>query len=278
VRDPRYHAAMFFTLSKVLWTLVEPGNLLLIVLTTGVVLTITPWRRLGQGLIVLVTAAFLAIAIFPVGHLVIQGLENRFPQPTLPEDITGVVVLGGMIDQFVSRERSQPAVGSAIERLTEFAKLARRYPDAKLVFSGGSGRLDNQDVKEAEQVEPFLASLGLDTSRVFFESDSRNTHENAELSRRAMQPQPGEIWVLVTSAAHMPRSVGAFRKAGWPVIAYPVDYSTVGDDDLEPTFRFTGGLASLGSALHEWLGLTFYYLTGRTSAWYPAPESPQEGG
>jgi len=268
---------MFFTLSKVLWTLVEPGNLLLMTLTAGVLLTITSWRRLGRALVVAATAGFLIFAIFPIGHMVIQGLENRFPQPkALPEKVTGIIVLGGMIDQFISRERNQPAVGSAVERLTEFAALARRYPEAKLVFSGGSGRLDNQDVKEAEQVEPFLAAIGMDTSRVYFESDSRNTHENAEFSKRAMMPAAGEDWILVTSASHMPRSVGAFRKVGWDVIPYPVDYTTVGDDNFEPTFQLTGGLGNAGTALHEWLGLTFYYLTGRTSALYPAPKPAQE--
>ena len=269
---------MFFTLSKVLWAVIEPGNLLLIVLVLGCVLTLTRRRRLGQALVTLAILGFLTVAILPVGRVAIQALENRMPAPkTLPEQVAGVVVLGGMIDQYISRDRDQPAVGGAAQRLIQFAELARRYPDAKLVFTGGSGRLGEQTVKESDEVKPFLAWLGMDTERIIFEGDSRNTYENAEFSRRAVQPAPGESWILITSAFHMPRAIGSFRKVGWSMIPYPVSYLTRGTEALELTFNVTGGLTSAGTAFHEWLGLTFYYLTGRTSALHPAPESDKLG-
>src|SRR3990172_7355044 len=108
----------------------------------------------------------------------------------------------------------------------------------------------------------------MDTQRILFEADSRNTYENAEFSKRVAQPAGGESWILVTSAFHMPRAVGSFRKAGWTVIPYPVDYMTSGSQTLAPTFDLGGGLSGAATVLHEWLGLTFYYLTGRTNAWY----------
>ncbi len=265
---------MFFTLSKVLWFLAEPGNLVLIFLTVGALLLWTPWRRMGRRLVGLSTLAFVVIAVFPFGTVAFQELENRIPAPKeLPENVYGIVVLGGMMDQFVSKARGQTSMGGAVERLTEFADLARRYPDAKLVFSGGSGNFADQTVKEADYVEPFLRSLGMDTGKIVFESESRNTYENAIYSKQAAHVAADETWILVTSAFHMPRALGVFRQNGWTVIPYPVDYGTTGTRTLEPTFNLLSGLGSGSAAIHEWLGLTFYYLTGRTNALYPATDA-----
>jgi len=263
---------MFFILSKVLWILADPGNLLLILLVIGTVLLWSPWRRAGRRLVSVTALVLLALAVFPVGANVFQSLENRFPPPTqLPDHVGGIVVLGGMIDQTVSVARGQPSINGAAERLTEFAVLARRYPDAKLIFSGGSGKLMAQDLKEADAVKPFLEALGMDMSRIVFEDESRNTHENAVYSKQLAQPVDGEAWILITSAFHMPRSVGCFREAGWSVIPYPVDYNTTGTDEIAPTFALIQGLSGASVAIKEWLGLMFYYLTGRTNALYPAP-------
>ena len=267
----RYHAPMFFTLSKVLWILADPGNVLLILLALGTLLLWTPLRRSGRRIVALSTLAFIVLAIFPVGQLLIQSLENRIPPPKeLPADIGGIVVLGGMIDQFVSQARGQPSMGSAVERLTEFAALARRYPDAKLIFTGGSGNLVDQTVKEADEVKPFLESLGLDTTRILFEDESRNTYENAVYSKQIAQPDLERPWILITSAFHMPRALGCFRETGWNVIPYPVDYNTTGTMGLQAGFNLLTGLMSGSFAVHEWLGLMFYYLTGRTNTLYPA--------
>lgn len=263
---------MFFTASKVLWILADPGNLLLILLVLGMFLLWTPWRRMGRRLTTLTALVMLTLAVFPIGADIVQSLENRFPPPTeLPEKIDGIVVLGGMIDQIVSLKRGQPSINGAAERLTEFAVLAGRYPDAKLVFTGGSGKLMSQDLKEADAVKPFLEALGMDIDRIIFEDESRNTHENAVYSKDLAQPEEGKPWILITSAFHMPRSVGCFRQAGWSVIPYPVDYNTTGTEEIEPTFNLIGGLGISSVAIKEWLGLMFYYLTGRTNTLYPAP-------
>ena len=154
------------------------------------------------------------LAVIPFDNMIRTALENRFPPPaSLPQKIDGIIVLGGVVDQFVSRARRQTSINGAAERLTEFAHLAGRYPGARLVFSGGSGVHGRQDLKEAHFVGPVLARLGLDPKRVVFEDRSRNTAENARLSKELMKPGPGENWLLITSAFHMPRAVGSFRQA-----------------------------------------------------------------
>lgn len=268
---------MFFSLSKIFWYVAEPGNLLLIFLLIGVALLWIGWRRAGLWLVTLAVLAGLFLAVVPIGPTLRAALENRFPAPkTLPEKVDGVVVLGGVIDQFVSEARKQTSINGAVERLTEFAALAKRYPQARLIFTGGSGVLGSQGLKEAHYVGPFLASLGLNPARVMFEDQSRNTAENARLSKDLAVPKPGEKWILITSAFHMPRAVGSFRKMGWSVIPYPVDYSTLGKGTAGFSFSLTGGLSSANRSIHEWVGLLFYKLTGRTNEIYPAPSQGAE--
>jgi uncharacterized SAM-binding protein YcdF (DUF218 family) len=135
-----------------------------------------------------------------------------------------------------------------------------------------SAALVDTSEREADVARAVLAAVGLDTDRVTFERDSRNTYENAIDGKRLADPKPGETWILITSAYHMPRAVGCFRAQGWPVIPYPVDYGTEPHGN-PPTFSLLGGLDEVHWALREWLGLVFYALAGRTDRWFPGPES-----
>lgn len=268
---------MFFYLSKVFWLVADPGNFLFLLFTLAVLCLWFKWFRLGR--LLATTALVLAgtILIFPIGRTITTELENRFPFPTdLPERVDGVIVLGGVIDQFVSAGRGQTSTNGAVERLIAMGELARRYPEARLVFTGGSGVLGHQDLKEADYAAPLLQQLGIDVGRIKFESESRNTAENALLSKRMVDPRPDEIWLLVTSAFHLPRAVGAFRKLGWRITPYPVDYSTTGRGSAEPVrisdFQLTARLGALRVGLHEIFGLAAYRMTDRSDALYPGPD------
>ena len=265
---------MFFELSKILWWFVDPANLLVAALIVGPGLLWTARRRIGVVIVSLTMAVAVAVAALPIGDWMMRTLENRFPSPrTLPAKIDGIVALGGVVDPWISKARGQVSLGGTVERLSEFAALARRYPDAKLVFTGGSGRLLSQELKEATLARPFLELLGLDPSRLILEDQSRNTYENAVLSRDLVNPKPEEVWVLITSAIHMPRAVGCFRIAGWTVIPYPVDFHYEGDEDFGVSFNLHVGLAKLSGATREWLGLASYWMMGRSEALFPEPDS-----
>ncbi len=265
---------MFFELSKTAGAfLVNPGNLFVLVLLVGAVLLWTPARRSGRTLVAFAVLGGLLAATVPAGRYALLALENRFPAVSeWPSRVDGAVVLGGMVDPFVTRARGQLALGDAVERLFALAEIGRRYPEAKLVFSGGSGVLGRQDATEADALRPHLAAFGLDPTRVVFEGRSRNTDENARLTRALVQPRPGETWLLVTSAFHMPRAVGVFRRAGWTIVPYPVDYHLEPEPPPGWGFDFLGGLGMLRAAMHEWSGLAVYRVTGKTDALFPAPE------
>ena len=159
----------------------------------------------------------------------IAPLENRFPAP--PADLPppyGIIVLGGAIDDDISRARGQTTFDEGAERLTEAAILARRYPSARIVYTGGSNSLLGRPSSEAEDARRLLVAMGVDPQRITLETRSRNTDENARFTAAIVHPEPDQTWLIVTSAYHMPRAMGLFRKAGFAAIAYPVDYRTEG--------------------------------------------------
>jgi uncharacterized SAM-binding protein YcdF (DUF218 family) len=141
-----------------------------------------------------------------------------------------------------------------------------------VVFSGGSANLISNDAREADYAGTIFESLGISKSRLTMERRSRNTLENAEFSKALVAPKDGERWLLVTSAFHMPRSVGLFRKAGFAVEPYPVDWRVGGPSDL---LAFTSiamdGLARADIAVREWIGLVAYRATGKIDELLPGP-------
>lgn len=261
-----------FVVSKLSEALLQPLNTLLMALILAAILLYTRHVAWGRRILVGAAATLLVLAVLPWDQILISPLEERFLPPQRQQRIDGVVVLGGAIDPVVSAARRQPSLNSAAERLTAVVELGRLYPQARFIYSGGSGSVLHPDEKEAPVAKVFLASLGFDTARVVFEGQSRNTWENAVFSRELMQPKVDETWLLVTSAMHMPRAIGAFRAAGWTITAYPVDYLTAGETD-GLRFNVMAGLGAVSTALHEWIGLAYYRLRGWSDALYPAPTS-----
>jgi uncharacterized SAM-binding protein YcdF (DUF218 family) len=265
-----------FIISKIVGGLSEPLTLVLLAVLAGLVLgACRGWERAGRRLILATLALVAVLSVLPLDTMVATALEQRFPPPSVPPDrIDGIIVLGGAIDARVSAARGQISAGGAIGRLLALPGLMARYPEARVVFTGGSGLVTAPDAREAPFARRFLEEIGVDTSRIVFESDSRNTRENALFSRALVAPQPGETWLLVTSAFHMPRSVGVFRAAGWPVVAWPVDYHTTGRMPLEwSDLRFSpsSGLGGLALVAHEGVGLLSYRLMGWSDSAFPAP-------
>jgi uncharacterized SAM-binding protein YcdF (DUF218 family) len=261
---------MEFALAKIVGPLLRPSTLTLVVLALGLVLLAFGRRRWGWRAIGAVVAIWLGAAALPVATWTLAPLENRFPSPILPAEVEGIVVLGGAIDPGLSADRDQPALNGNVERLTVFAALARLYPGAKLVFTGGSGRLREPDAREADWMRRVAPQFDIDPARIVFERESRNTAENARFAHAAAKPGAG-TWLLVTSARHMPRAMGAFRAAGWRVVAMPVDYRTRQAGD-PPALHPLAGLAVLDAAAQEWLGLVWYRVNGWTDRIFPGPE------
>ena len=258
---------MFFVLSKVLSVFFVPSNIMVSLGLAGIALLAIGYARAGRWMLVTSIVLIAAVGVLPIGSGLALQLEERFPRwDTTRGPPTGVVVLGGgVIKSEISAERGYVAVGRTAERIIAAIELARRYPGAHVVFAGGG---------EGDFVVRLLEKLGVPRDRVIVERKSRNTVENAAFAKQLVMPKAGERWLLVTSAMHMPRAVGVFRKAGFAVDAYPVDYLTSGAKDLWTLpGTLMGGIGITDLVVHEWIGLLVYWITGRISVPFPGPMS-----
>jgi uncharacterized SAM-binding protein YcdF (DUF218 family) len=269
---------MFFYAAKLVWFLLQPSTLLVLLLLAGLALLWTRWWRIGRALAVLAGSLLLFIGLSPLGNALILPLEERFPRADLRTGPppTGFILLGGAEDRLVGTARKAPTLNEAGERVVETVMLARRFPEARIAFSGGSAGLLYKSDTEAAGAEQMLVAMGVEPERLVLEDESRDTYENAVLLKAKLEREgllgPDTRWVMVTSAFHIPRAMGAFRQAGFDVEPWPVDYRTRGMADLSRPFdRISEGLRRVDTTMREWVGLFAYWITGRTDALFPAP-------
>jgi uncharacterized SAM-binding protein YcdF (DUF218 family) len=265
-------ALMFYTLSKTAALLLFPSNLLIILGLLGVTLIALGRKRVGTWMAALSIVVLAAAGYVPIGNFFIHLLEERFP----PWDVShgapdGIVVLGGAISPRLSRAHGETVIDGDAGRIIALAKLARAYPAARIVYSGGDASLFADESPEADYIYPLLDSFGIARERVLLEKRSRNTFENAAFTKQLVNPKPGERWLLVTSALHMPRAIGCFRKVGFQVEAYPVGWRTAGKLDANSDRTLSDGIKRLDAAAYEWIGLAAYWVSGKTAELLPSP-------
>ena len=261
---------LFFWLSKLAWLLISPGSLLLLFVLLIFILLVLNKQRIAKIVAATLSCLLLIIAFFPVGEWLLYPLESHFPtNPVLPEKIAGIIVLSGAEHPYLSTLWQQVELGDAAERDLAFMMLARQYPEAKLIFTGGTGSLTKQEYKAADVAKELFAQQGFDIDRVMFEKDSRNTYENARYSYKLASPKVNENWILISTAWHMPRSVGIFCKINWPMIPYPVDHQTSKGHLFRIEFGLLNNLVTLRTAIKEWLGLLAYRISGKTPELLP---------
>jgi uncharacterized SAM-binding protein YcdF (DUF218 family) len=260
-----------FLFGKLVWAVVQPGNLLMLCLLAGVLFFLVSRGRRGKVLVGISLLGFLVLAVAPIGPAVVLALEERFPRAQLPEKIDGILVLGGAVDPGLSLSYGETVFGSAVARVLAGTALARRYPEAKLALIGGEGGFVPVGLAESRATLGFVIAQGIYPERVILEERSRSTHENAVYAKELIRPAPDATWILITSAYHMPRSIASFDAVGWPVIPYPVDYRIDPRTGLGANFNLLDGLSTATLAGKEWAGLVGYRLLGWTRQLFPEP-------
>ncbi|MGF9758440.1 YdcF family protein [Microvirga sp. 0TCS3.31] len=271
---------MFYYVSKIAWFFTTPSNLLLSLILFGLVLCLFKrLRPLGIWLSLTFTLATIALGLLPIASYILLPLEDRFPAfQDAGRPVDGIILLGGAVEASDSKQRGQIVSNESAERVLDTIQLSRRYPNARLLISGGGGTVFGDGAAEAPIIADYFKSIGIDPTRILVEDRSRTTAENAIYSRELAQPREGERWLLVTSAWHMPRAVGVFEKVGFPVTPYPVDFRTAGGARTHLPFAFISeGLRRLDIGTKEWAGLIAYYASGRTARLLPGPQDSAGG-
>ncbi|WP_367115345.1 YdcF family protein [Devosia sp.] len=264
--------ALFPYLTRIFWLLIQPLSLVVLLLIAGFGLS---WlrRRWISRTLVGVALLMLSVGAFTTfGYAVITPLEDRFVRPVEPAHVDGIVVLGGGLEGEVNSVRGGWELNRSGDRLVEALRLALRHPEAKVLVAAGPPALAPQQEPEAMAAQRFFTAFGITGDRIILDEKSRNTEENAIFAKELAGPTEGQTWLLVTSAFHMPRSVGLFRKAGFAVVPWPADYLASGAEGL----RFkpdqpSENIAVATIALREWTGLVGYYLTGKIDKVFPGP-------
>ena len=252
-----------FLLSKLVGLATEPMFWVVLVLLIAVVLL--PRRPQAARRWVLAAGAMLLLGGWaPLPDALLRHLERQYPEPpAMPiQQYAGVVVLGGALESgYVGEGSEEPQVNGAAERMTTVLPLLRQAPDLAVVFTGGNGEYFGNGPSEAERARRFFVQLGLDPQRVRLESQSRNTYENAVFTARLSGIDPRKPWILITSASHMPRALAVFRKQGWNVTPYSVDFNT---GLSTPWTSYSLRISDKWPiALKEYIGILAYRLTGR---------------
>jgi uncharacterized SAM-binding protein YcdF (DUF218 family) len=275
---------MFFYFAKVLWFLAQPSTLIALLIAYGSILIWTGWARWGRRFVTMGAILLLIAGLSPLGNALILPLENRFPRANLdqPPAPTGFIVLGGAEDRLVENARKAPALNEAGERIVETVMLARKFPDAKIAFSGGDTDILYPSDSEAVGAKRLLTEMGVAQDRLILEAGARDTYENAVYLKSELHSLgllgPGKRWVLITSAYHMPRAMASFGQASFEVEPWPVDYRTRGRADLTRPFdKVSEGLRRVDVAAREWVGLFAYWFAGRSNSLFPAPKVAAAG-
>lgn len=254
-----------FLAAKILALLTQPltwvAALLLVALATAPRKPVAARRWTAAAV-----ALLAAIGWQPAPDFLIRHLESQYTEMHPQADLrgyVGAIILGGATESgHVAQAHVQPLLNQAAERMTAPVTMLHRSPHLRLVFTGGEGALLGSGPSEAERARIFFESMGITDRHIAYESVSRNTYENAVLTAKLPGIDITQRWLLITSATHMPRSMSTFRKAGWNVSAYPVDFRT-GTDTPWTDYSLRDGVAHWQLALHEWVGIAAYRATGR---------------
>jgi uncharacterized SAM-binding protein YcdF (DUF218 family) len=238
----------YYYASQMFWLLAAPTSALVLISAIAALWAVLGSSRSGARLAAAATCGLVIAGFTPIGLALMMPLEGRFAFSTPDSQIVpdGIIVLAG----------------AHIAGIEAAQALSRDYPKARIIFSGF----------QADHALKTFARVGGDPTRIYVESRPRTTFEDSLYSAALLKPKPGERWLLVTVASHMPRAVGCFRAAGFDVEPYPVAFQTGG---LSHLFAFhrpgPSSFFRLDAAAKEWIGLIAYRLMGRTDGLFPAP-------
>ncbi len=260
----------YYYIAKIGWEIASPSGVFSLSLLALMLLIVFNKVRVAKYLAYLILPFFSIICFLPLGEWLFYSLEKHYPPNSLlPKRVDGIIVLGGSAVTASSKAWQQPQVRASAERELTFMALSRTYPNAKLVFSGGSPWMNG--TTESEVADKIFKQQGIATSRITYETRSRNTRENAALSKEMVSPIASETWLLITSAFHMPRAQGIFCEQGWATVPVPVDYQTDANNLFRIQWKLSVNLRVLEFALREWLGLIVHYLLSSSDTLIPKP-------
>ena len=256
---------MYF-ISKFIWLFFTPLNFIILLLTVGLLFNLINKKLLSKIFYIFSLMYFILVGVFPTGGLLLFKLEQYYQSPPIiPNNIAGILILGGPTSVGLTVAHNQVSFNEAGERLTESVKIINKYNPEKIIFSGGSQKQTFND-SHSYVAKKFFSEMGIDVSKINFEFKSRNTYENILFSKQIAHPKKNEKWLIITSSFHMKRTMNIAEKIEWDFIPYPVDFRSGKKlTSFKPSFDLLENFNSFNLAFHEIVGLITYYILGRTN-------------
>ena len=258
---------MTFYLSKTLWSLFNPFHLILIIFFIGFILNLISFKLISKIFYIFSFLLLFIFGVLPTGSYLNFLLEKNFHSSNYyPDSLDGILILAGATKPNLTKEHNQINLNGLVERLTESIFLINKYPEARVIFSGGSGSLSNNTLTHASVAKQFFEKVGIKPERILYEDKSRNTYENILFSKEIAKPNINQKWLLVTSAFHLKRSLNIAEKLEWNFIPYATDFNKSKKFSWKISFNILSNLSEFQRASHEWLGLISYYFLGRSAS------------
>lgn len=247
------------------WWFLQPGNIILLLVLLACLVLLLRWRGLATFLLFTALVVAMLPTVFGASDWLGWQLESRVQKPEeLPPQVDGIIVLGGSIEWQISQEQGQLNLNAAAERMVAGTALARRYPQAHLVLTGVYRETVPLEFRAQPAAQSMFSGPEFAGRQVTFIGEARSTYEEGLLALETVAPRPGETWLLVTSAMHMPRALAVFNTLGWSVTPWPVDYRAPREPRLlNLNMNFSDRLAHFDAVVREWAALIIYQRTGR---------------
>ncbi len=252
-----------------------PSTLFLLLGCVALVALLLQWRRSAITCLTVSLSGFLLFGFTSLSEVLIAPLVTRFP----PVDLTqaappfGIIVLGaGLNEAHANFNGALMELENGGEAIPTVAILAQRYPNAKIILSGGTGtNYPASPLRATDGMRRILLEFGVAEDRLIIDPNSPTTSARARNTLDLVGDDQAEIWWAVTPAHRMPRLIGAYRKLGFEPTPYPIDFKWIPPFDPSFFYDFTNGLKLTDAGAHEWRGLLFYYLTDKIDDLFPKP-------
>ena len=261
----------FYSLSSMLWSTFQPVQALVYLLLLVLILSFFNKNKFSRIINSITIILFILVILLPNGTYLLWKLENAYTIPkSFPNKIDGILILGGGINPILTYEHSQTILNEKIERIIESVKLIKQFPDAKVIYSEGAPITAKINITNIDAVKFFYKQMGVNNKKIIFENKSRNTYENIIFSKKFINENDSNKWILLTSAYHMKRAMSVAAKLELNFIPYPVDYRLQTAYNWKLVYivkgrTFLTNLNHFQLAIHEYIGLIVYYLTKKSN-------------
>lgn len=255
--------------------LTRPSNFFLVLAAFALVALLWRARATAIACLSLSVAGFTLFGFTSLSEVAIAPLVTRFPPVDLEtaDPPFGIVVLGaGLSEGHALHNGTLMELTDGGEAIPTAALLARRYPQARLILSGGSGTdFPPAPQRGVDGMRRLLLAYGIAEERITIDPNSSTTADRVRNTLALIGEDREQTWWAVTPAHRMPRLIGAYRKQGFEPVPFPIDFKWIPPFSPTYLYPFSEGLQLTDQGIHEWRGLAFYYLRGEIDTLFPGP-------